>query len=71
MVENNLHSNQNIGLITSHFTVLQLFRVLGDTPTVRPRSWVSEGCIDVYIYIVYCVFEKAFDKVPHNACLPN
>jgi hypothetical protein len=58
MKENNLFSDKQYGFISGRSTVLQLLTVLDMWTEMLDIG----GCVD----IIYCDFQKAFDKVSHT-----
>ena len=51
-------SNKQFGFLGGRSTVIQLLQIMDKWPEILHRG----GIIDV----VYCVFQKAFDTVPHK-----
>ena len=58
MLENNLLSNKQFGFLSGRSTTIQLLKVLNHWTKIIDEG----GDVDV----VYCDFQKAFDKVPHK-----
>ena len=61
MMTNNLLSNKQFGFIWGRSTLLQLLHVLDRWTTILDNG----GEVDV----IFCDFQKAFDKVPHRRLL--
>ena len=59
--DNNILSNKQYRFLPGRFTVLQLLNVLD--------QWIEALDDGFYVYVIYCDFMKAFDKVSHKRLL--